>query len=100
MICETCGLPKEICVCEDIAREQQEIRITTDSRRYGKKMTIVEGIQDSSISLDNLLSTLKSRCACGGTIKEGNIELQGDHAKKVQKVLLELGFQARMDAGA
>ena len=94
MICETCGLPKEICVCEDIAREQQEIRITADSRRYGKMMTLVDGIQDSSISLDNLLSTLKSKCACGGTIKEGRIELQGDHRKKVQKVLEEMGFSA------
>ena len=94
MICETCGLPKEVCVCEDIAREQQEIRITADARRYGKMMTIVDGIQDSTISLDNLLSTLKSRCACGGTIKEGHIELQGDHRKKVQKVLQELGYTA------
>jgi len=97
VICDTCGLPKEICVCEDIAREQQEIRISTDSRRYGKKMTIVDGIMDNTISLDNLLSTLKSKCACGGTIKEGAIELQGDHAKKVQKVLAEMGFQARVE---
>ncbi len=97
MICETCGLPKEICVCEDIAREQQEIRITADARRYGKMMTLVDGIQDSTISLDNLLSKLKSKCACGGTIKEGRIELQGDHRKKVQKVLEEMGFQAKVE---
>lgn len=97
MICETCGLPKEICVCEDIAREQQEIRIFTDSRRYGKKMTIVDGIVDNTISLDKLLSTLKSKCACGGTIKEGTIELQGDHAKRVQAVLADMGFKARVD---
>jgi translation initiation factor 1 len=96
-ICTGCGLPEEICVCEDIAREQQEIRITVDSRRYGKKMTIVDGISDPSIDLSNLLSTLKARCACGGTIKDGHIELQGDHTRKVQKVLEELGFQARVD---
>jgi translation initiation factor 1 len=97
LICDTCGLPKEICVCEDIAREQQEIRITTDARRYGKKMTIVDGVTDSTISLDKLLSTLKSKCACGGTIKEGAIELQGDHAKRVQVVLGEMGFKARIE---
>jgi translation initiation factor 1 len=95
VICDTCGLPKEICVCEDIAREQQEIRITADSRRYGKMMTIVDGIQDSSISLDNLLSKLKGACACGGTIKDGRIELQGDHRKRVVKVLADMGFQAK-----
>ena len=97
MICDTCGLPKEICVCEDIAREQQEIRITTDARRYGKKMTIVDGVTDTTISMDKLLSTLKSKCACGGTIKEGAIELQGDHAKRVQQVLAEMGFKARIE---
>lgn len=97
MICDTCGLPKEICVCEDIAREQQEIRITTDSRRYGKKMTIVDGVTDSTIDMDKLLSTLKSKCACGGTLKQGAIELQGDHAKRVQIVLGEMGYKARVE---
>lgn len=96
-ICTQCGLPDEICVCEDIAKEQQEIRIWVDTRRYGKNMTIVEGISDSSIDIHNLLSDLKSKCACGGTIKEGHIELQGDHSSKVQKVLENMGFQARMD---
>jgi translation initiation factor 1 len=95
-ICTGCGLPEEICVCEDIAREQQEIRITVDSRRYGKKMTIVEGITDPSIDLDALLSKLKAKCACGGTIKDGHIELQGEHSKKVQMVLGELGFTSRL----
>jgi translation initiation factor 1 len=97
VICDTCGLPKEICVCEDIAREQQEIRITTDSRRYGKKMTIVDGVTDSTIDMNKLLSTLKSKCACGGTLKQGAIELQGDHAKHVQAVLAELGYKARLE---
>lgn len=97
MICETCGLPKEICVCEDLAREQQEIRIGIDSRRYGKKMTIVDGITDSTISMDRLLSDLKSACACGGTIKEGRIELQGDHAKRVEKVLAQMGYKSRFE---
>lgn len=100
MICDTCGLPQEICVCEDIAREQQDIVITVDSRRYGKKMTIVSGISDSSIDIDKLLSDLKGKCACGGTLKEGNIELQGDHSKKVQLYLADMGFTAQVDIRA
>ena len=67
-ICTGCGLPDEICVCEDIAREQQEIRITVDSRRYGKLMTIVSGMDENSIDVPGLLSTLKSKCACGGSV--------------------------------
>lgn len=97
-ICETCGLPKEVCVCEEIAREQQEIRIYTVTRRYGKKVTIVEGFDQSDIDLDSLVSDLKSQCACGGTVKEGKIELQGDHMEKVKGVLEEQGFSAEVNS--
>jgi translation initiation factor 1 len=90
-ICPTCGLPKEICACEEIAREQQEIRITTAKRRYGKIVTIVEGINASDINIDDLARQLKTKCAAGGTVKDGKIELQGDHKKKVEAVLQELG---------
>ena len=91
-ICPTCGLPKELCACEEIAREQQEIRITTAKRRYGKVVTIVEGIDASDINIDDLARQLKTKCASGGTVKDGKIELQGDHKRKVEQVLEELGF--------
>ena len=91
-ICSKCGLPKEICVCEEIAREQQRITIEVDKRRYGKMMTIVDGINPHDLDLDSLISNLKSICACGGTIKEGKIELQGDHRTKVKAALEKMGF--------
>ncbi len=91
-ICPTCGLPKELCACEEIAREQQEIKITTAKRRYGKVVTIVEGIDAGDIDIEDLARQLKTRCAAGGTVKEGKIELQGDHKKRVEQVLQELGF--------
>lgn len=92
------GLPKELEEFDDtdvILREQLELRITTDSRRYGKLMTIVSGF-DSSIDPRKVLSQLKSKCACGGAFKGGHVELQGDHAKKVQGILEDMGFQARI----
>jgi translation initiation factor 1 len=70
-ICPKCGLPKELCVCEDIAREQQKIEITVDKRRYGKMMTIVEGINPNELDIDSLITKLKKKCASGGTIKDG-----------------------------
>jgi translation initiation factor 1 len=91
-ICPTCGLPKEICVCEEIAREQQNISITVDKRRYGKTMTVVDGLNPHDLDMNTLVSNLKSICACGGTIKEGRIELQGDHRTKVKDALEKLGF--------
>ncbi|MCK4365707.1 MAG: stress response translation initiation inhibitor YciH [Thermoplasmatales archaeon] len=91
-ICDVCGLPKEICVCEDIAREQQKITIAVDKRRYGKMMTIVYGIDSHDLDIDSLITQLKSKCACGGTIKDGIIELQGDHRIKVKETLEKMGF--------
>ena len=91
-ICPKCGLPKEICVCEDIAREQQRINIAVDKRRYGKMMTIVDGINPHELDIDALISNLKTICACGGTIKGGKIELQGDHRIKVKESLEKMGF--------
>ncbi len=91
-ICPKCGLPKELCVCEDIAREQQRIEIKIDKRRYGKTMTIVEGLDPSDTDMKSLVSKLKSICASGGTVKDGKIELQGDHRNKVKEYLEKMGY--------
>ncbi|MGQ0534894.1 MAG: stress response translation initiation inhibitor YciH [Methanobacteriota archaeon] len=95
-VCQVCGLPKEICVCEEIAREQQEIKISAVARRYGKMVTIVEGVNPTEINIEKLTTDLKSSCACGGTLKEGKIELQGDHRERVKQVLVKMGFHAEV----
>jgi len=79
-------------MCEQIAKEQQKIRILTDTRRYGKIVTVVEGFDTADIDMEDLARKLKTRCAAGGTYKDQRIELQGDHKKKVKEVLEELGF--------
>ena len=91
-ICPKCGLPKELCVCEEIAKEQQKIEISVDKRRYGKMMTIVDGINANDLDIDALITKLKKKCASGGTIKDGKIELQGDHRTRVKETLEEMGF--------
>jgi translation initiation factor 1 len=95
-ICPVCGLPKELCICEEIAREQQKVKITTDSRRYGKTVTVIEGIDANDIDIDDLARTLKTKFAAGGTAKEGRIELQGDHKKKVKETLESMGFRTEV----
>ena len=95
-ICPVCGLPKELCMCEEIAREQQTVRISVDSRRYGKMVTIVDGIDENDIDIADLAKQLKNKCAAGGTYKDGRIELQGDHKKRVKVVLEEMGFRTEV----
>ncbi|MBS3135335.1 translation initiation factor [Candidatus Woesearchaeota archaeon] len=91
-ICSKCGLPKELCVCEAIARESQEITISLDKKKFGKTYTVVRGIDEKEINLDELIKKLKSKLACGGTAKEGRIELQGSHTQRTKEILLEFGF--------
>ncbi|MEM0285574.1 MAG: stress response translation initiation inhibitor YciH [Candidatus Methanomethylicaceae archaeon] len=91
-ICRKCGLPKDICACETIIKEQQKIKIFLEKRKWGREVTIVEGLDDKNVNLKELAFKLKSKLACGGTEKNGRIELQGDHREKVMEILIENGF--------
>ena len=86
------GLPKELSIREDIAKEDQQIVIKQEKKRFGKIATIVEGIDPKEIDLKDLSKKLKSKFACGGTAKKGVIELQGDHVDGVKEELVKLGF--------
>lgn len=90
-ICPTCGLPQQACVCTEIAKSSQHIKITIVKRRYGKLSTIVSGF-DRSIDIKSLAKSLKNELACGGTRKRQEIELQGYHIKKIKPLLVKLGF--------
>ena len=89
-ICPSCGLPLEACVCQEIAKTQQQVVVRTEKRRFGKIMTIVEGFDSQDIK--EMAKKLKSKLACGGTIKNKEIELQGEHKVAVKKVLIQEGF--------
>ena len=93
-ICPTCGLPKELCVCESIAKESQNITVSMVKRKFGKKHTLISGINNTDVNLKELTKKLKEKFACGGTVKNNEIDLQGDHRKQVKEVLVELGFNA------
>lgn len=94
-ICPKCGLPKQACVCEQMVKSSQKIKITTEKKRYGKLVTLVTGF-DTSIDIKKLAKSLKNELACGGTYRDNEIELQGDHSKKIKAILIKLGFDGNL----
>ena len=91
-ICPKCGLVKELCVCETIAKESQLIKIFLERKKFKKYCTIIEGIDQKEIDIKDLAKKLKAQLACGGTVKGGKVELQGDHKSKVKAILIKMGF--------
>ncbi|MBI2574642.1 stress response translation initiation inhibitor YciH [Candidatus Woesearchaeota archaeon] len=91
-ICPRCGLPKPICVCESIAKESQQIKVYLENKKFGKTCTIIEGLNQKEIDIKEVAKSLKSKLACGGTVKDGKIELQGAHKGKVKRHLIDMGF--------
>jgi translation initiation factor 1 len=90
-ICPKCGLPEQACVCEQIQKSSQRIQVTTDKKRYGKIVTVVSGFE-AGMDVKSLGKALKNELACGGTYKDNQIELQGDHRDKVKSLLVKQGF--------
>lgn len=91
-ICTVCGLPKELCACETIAKESQKIVVEVEKKKFGKVYTVITGIDNKEINMKDLAKKLKTEFACGGTIKENKIELQGNHKKKTKDFLVKMGF--------
>jgi translation initiation factor 1 len=90
-ICPKCGLPKELCVCDVLNREtNRRIRVYTEKKKFRKYMTGVSGLTGEE--MEKTAKELKMALACGGTSKNGIIELQGAHKEAVKKVLLEMGY--------
>ncbi|AEH36221.1 translation initiation factor [Halopiger xanaduensis] len=79
----------------DLETSQQQLRLRTESRRYDKPVTIVEGFDLSKSEIEDVASDLKSSLGTGGTVTEGHIELQGDHRDRVPDLLRERGFKVQ-----
>ncbi|MBI4451728.1 stress response translation initiation inhibitor YciH [Candidatus Woesearchaeota archaeon] len=91
-VCTTCGLPEELCVCESIAKETQKIEVRLEKKKFNKTYTVIDGIDPKEIDIKDLAKKLKAKLACGGTVRETSIELQGAHMQRVKETLTSLGF--------
>jgi translation initiation factor 1 len=84
----------------DAPPNQQQLKVQASRKgRKGKTVTIVSGFQSSATTLADLAKQLKNHCGAGGAVKEDTIEVQGDHAEKIQQFLIELGYKAKISGG-
>lgn len=91
-ICPKCGLPRDLCVCNILDKESEgKIKVYTKKAKFNKYLTVIEGIGLSEI--ESAAKNLKRVLACGGTYRDGLIELQGNHSANVRKVLVNLGYK-------
>ena len=80
--------------------KQQTARIWRDSkRRKGKTVTVIGGLQHDPATFEDLLKTLKKSLGAGGTFKDGEIEIQGDHREAIAAFFLKLGYKVKAVGG-
>ena len=81
---------------KDAAPSSQTIRVVLDKkRRAGKTVTVASGFSHTAEALAKLATQLKKRCGSGGTAKDAEIELQGDHLQTVAAELARLGYRVK-----
>ena len=76
----------------ELDRSETHVVVRMETRRWGKAVTVVQGLEKTGRSIDEIAHRLKTRLATGGTVKEGVIMLQGDHRNRVKDELVKLGF--------
>jgi translation initiation factor 1 len=87
-------------VADSLSPAQQKLKVLLDKKaRAGKQVTLVEGFVGSEEDLRNLGKLLKNKCGVGGSTKDGEILIQGDHRDRVLQVLLEAGYGAKKTGG-
>ena len=103
--CPHCGQSYKHCRCKQSATSSTKksdgiVRVMRDRKqRGGKTVTVIDGVMGSEAELTTLAQQLKKLCGSGGTVKDGNIEIQGDHCDKVMAKLTALGYKVKRAGG-
>jgi len=100
--CEGCGRLEAECTCPPkvdepvrIPPEKQTARLAVEKRPKGKVVTVVSGLDPDGNDLADLATRLKTACGTGGTLKDGQVELQGDHRDAAERALQKLGYKTK-----
>ena len=102
-MCPECRQPVAQCICRS-ARPQPAgngvVRVSRETKgRAGKGVTLVKGLPLAPIELVALGKQLKAACGSGGTVKDGVIEVQGDHVERVMAALVAQGYVVKRSGG-
>jgi translation initiation factor 1 len=102
-ICPGCGKPAAQCACsksKPVPKTDGIVRISRQTKgRKGKGVSCVTGLPLSPEKLEDLAKQLKQRCGAGGTVKDGVIEIQGDHRELLALELTKLGYAVKLAGG-
>ena len=104
-ICAECGKSETKCICRAIAKAKVAktdgtVRIAREKKgRGGKTVTVVSGVPLPAGELDKLARSLRKKCGCGGTVKDGMIELQGDRRDMLVEELTRAGYRVKKSGG-
>ncbi|WP_075791617.1 translation initiation factor Sui1 [Massilia putida] len=101
-MCPECRRPVASCTCKAAAVPAGDgvVRVSRQTKgRGGKSVTLVKGLALDAAALASLGKHLRTACGCGGTVKDGVIEVQGDHCDLVMEVLEKHGHRAKRAGG-
>lgn len=106
-VCPGCGQPAASCACaarpagkSKATKGDGAVRVGRETKgRKGKGVTVVTGLPLGNEELRELAKRLKARCGAGGTVRDGVIEIQGEHRDAVVRALQAEGFAARRAGG-
>ena len=102
-MCPRCGKPKAGCVCgkaPTFPKGDTVVRIMRQTKgRKGKGVCLITGLPLSAGELEKLAKQLKQRCGAGGTVKDGIIEIQGDHRDALFQELKKFGYAVKLAGG-
>jgi translation initiation factor 1 len=100
--CDRCDLPETECRCTaPVAKSnlvppgRQTARLSTEKRKKGKLVTLIQGLAATDNDFPALLTQLKNSCGAGGAIDGDCLEIQGDQVERVKKFLGQLGYKVR-----
>ena len=103
-MCPGCAQPLAGCVCGAKAKAtvagDGAVRVSRQSKgRGGKTVTLVKGLALDAVALAALAKQLRSACGAGGSVKDGVVEVQGDHCETILAALDKLGHKGKRAGG-